>query len=165
MPIQFECPACGKKTQAPDEMAGQQARCPMCKQVIDVPGPAYGLADATIATSPAPKSVAKEDDAGRVPCPMCGEMILDGAAKCRYCGEYLDPELRKTQKKNLPADSQLSAGEIVLAILCSGIGCIVGIVWMLQGKPKGLKMFLISICVAVIVNIANFVLQAVLNGH
>ena len=27
--------------------------------------------------------------------------------------------------------------EIIVAILCSGIGCVDGIVWMIQGKPKG----------------------------
>jgi len=41
--------------------------------------------------------------------------------------------------------SKLQVGEWVLAILCSGIGCIMGIVWMIQGKPKGKKMFLISL--------------------
>jgi hypothetical protein len=42
-------------------------------------------------------------------------------------------------------DSELTAGDWVLCILCSGIGCIVGIVYMTQGKPKGGKMFGISL--------------------
>ena len=38
---------------------------------------------------------------------------------------------------------------MAVAILCSGIGCIAGLVWMIQGKPKGMKMFGISILMAI----------------
>ena len=30
------------------------------------------------------------------------------------------------------------------AVFCSGIACIVGVVWLIQGKPKGLKMIGLS---------------------
>ncbi len=36
------------------------------------------------------------------PCPYCGELILAAARKCRYCQEYLDPELRAAQE--VPGD-------------------------------------------------------------
>lgn len=42
-------------------------------------------------------------------------------------------------------DSNLTAGEWLVAILCSGIGCIIGIVWLISGNPKGGKMLGFSI--------------------
>jgi len=35
----------------------------------------------------------------RYPCPACGEMIVRGAAKCRYCDEIFDPVLKQKQRK------------------------------------------------------------------
>src|SRR5262249_5208870 len=100
----------------------------------------------------------------RRPCPMCGEMIPVGAAQCRFCKEIFDPTLKKAQKSQRGAvdanDEDLTTGEWVLAILCSGIGCILGIVWMIQGKPKGKKMFGISIVCAIIWNIIRFAIEA-----
>ncbi len=41
---------------------------------------------------------AEESEDGRRACPMCGEMIVATAAKCRFCGEVLDSKLRKSGK-------------------------------------------------------------------
>jgi hypothetical protein len=38
----------------------------------------------------------------------------------------------------------------VICILCSGIGCILGIVYLVQGKKKGIKMIGISFLVGMI---------------
>jgi hypothetical protein len=86
----------------------------------------------------------------RRPCPMCGGMINSKAAKCRYCGEIFDPareqvEAAERKRSRSPDDDDLSIGEWIVAVLCSGVGCIIGIVWMIQGKRKGKIMFGVSL--------------------
>jgi hypothetical protein len=95
---------------------------------------------------------------------MCGEMILIDAVKCRFCGEIFDETLKRAEKKKQvkPSDADLGAAEYLAAVLCSGIACIVGIVWMIQGKPKGVKMFGISLACAVFWTIIR---MAILGAH
>jgi hypothetical protein len=57
-------------------------------------------------------------------------------------------------------DSSLSTTDWILAIICSGIGCIMGIIWMIQGKPKGAKMLGVSILFAILWNIVRFAIVA-----
>src|SRR5262245_59409395 len=103
MPIQFQC-TCGKQVQAPDNMAGKRVRCPYCQAVNNVPQAIMDAEEIVRPSAPvAPKPMAPErnpfafggsnepepsapDTGGdsRRPCPMCGEMILASAAKCRY---------------------------------------------------------------------------------
>jgi predicted RNA-binding Zn-ribbon protein involved in translation (DUF1610 family) len=156
------CSVCGKTLQAKDSSAGKKARCPGCGAVIEVPEAIYDAEEVAPDASGASGGAdefgamdfgAYEEAAGddQRPCPMCGEMIKATASRCRYCGEVFDAGLKRKSKKKksrrsvAEEDENLSAGEWVLAILCSGIGCIMGIIWMIQGKPKGLKMFGISI--------------------
>jgi len=56
-------------------------------------------------------------------------------------------------------DSELEAGDWVLAVFCSTIGCIMGIIWLIQGKPKGGKMVGISLAFAFLWNILRVALQ------
>ncbi len=93
-------------------------------------------------------------------------MIVVGAAKCRYCGEIFDPALRKSKKKGKRSrgggdDEDLTGGEIAVAILCSGIGCIMGLVWMIQGKPKGGKMIGIAFLSSLVQGVIRAVLTSV----
>ena len=158
MPIQVTCPSCSGAFKAPDSAAGKKAKCPKCGGVIQIPAavPAEEVYEAEEAAPrpfddddfevEPPASLPAADD--RKPCPMCGEMIARDAVKCRYCGEIFDPVLRAKEKKSakgLSTDEDLSVFEWVIAILCSGIGCIVGIVYIIQGKPKGKKMLLVSL--------------------
>jgi predicted RNA-binding Zn-ribbon protein involved in translation (DUF1610 family) len=171
MPISFSCPQCGKKLRAPDNAVGKTSKCPGCGSPVTCPEPIY---DAELVEAPPPvpggvdpyadidpsqpyAMVEPEPAAApaaepRRPCPMCGEMILATAAKCRYCGEIFDPTLKKAKKGSRygPEAESLSTGDIVVAVLCSGIGCIAGIVWMIQGKPKGLKMVGLSLIMIVV---------------
>lgn len=144
---------------APDSAAGKKAKCPKCSGVIQIPTPVVNeeIFDAEEAISTPfsdddfavePPAALPTANADRKPCPMCGEMIQKNAVKCRHCGEIFDPLLRSQAKKgSAPGDDDLSVFEWIICILCSGIGCIVGIVYIVQGKPKGKKMLLVSLCV------------------
>jgi DNA-directed RNA polymerase subunit RPC12/RpoP len=172
MPIQFECSACGKKIKAPDENVGKKARCPYCKSVIVVPEGVYDAEEVAAPGTAEPESYGLKETPGpapspvredRQPCPMCGEMILADAVKCRYCGEIFDEDLKRSAKRKKrsadPSDKDLAGGEILLAVLCSGIACIVGIVWMIQGKPKGIKMVGLSLLFSVIWSTVRFAIE------
>ena len=172
MSISVKCDECGKTLKAPDSAAGKKAKCPQCGAVVKIPEQIYDAEAAEVDDSAEAEdafdgvdsydSPAASDDA-RKPCPMCGEMILANAAKCRFCKEVFDPKLKKKAKKkgsgggNL--DDDMSTGDWVVAILCPGIGCIAGIVWMIQGKSKGLKTFGISILFAILWNIISAAIQ------
>ena len=106
MTIVFNCPGCDSKMQAPENLAGRQARCPSCQTVVTVPEKVFEAEE--VASYPAepprprprpveepladPNEVAEEEQR---PCPMCGEMIQARALKCRFCGEIFDPALRR----------------------------------------------------------------------
>ena len=62
--------------------------------------------------------------------------------------------------RRLSDDSELGTTDWILAILCSGIGCIMGIIWMVQGKPKGSKMVGISIMFSILWSIIRFFIVA-----
>ncbi len=116
-----------------------------------------------------PFSSASAEPARR-PCPRCGEMIAIGAAKCRFCDAIFDSKLRKSSKKKRSSsssssdDDDPSALEWVICILCSAIGCIVGIIYLIQGKPKGLKMIGVSILFIIIWNVLNVIIQLAIVG-
>ena len=95
-------------------------------------------------------------------------MIVATAAKCRFCGEIFDAKMKKTARKNSTGgdDDDMTTGDWVAAVLCSGIGCIAGIIWMIQGKKKGLKMFGISFGFCILWNMISLAIQmAAQNGR
>ena len=184
MPISFECPQCGKKLKAPDEAVGKSSKCPGCEAIVTCPEPIYdaevvddsqphaglepyaGLDDDKPYGLVNPTPFAAPSGESRRPCPMCREMILTTAAKCRYCGEVFDSTLKKadgTKSKSYgPDDEDLATVDMVLASLpmCTLIGCVAGIVYMIQGKPKGMKMFGLSFVMAIVWNIVRVMLES-----
>jgi predicted RNA-binding Zn-ribbon protein involved in translation (DUF1610 family) len=176
VPISVKCPSCGKGLSAPDAMAGKEAKCPACgqpvpitppEQVLDAefvepaaPAEPAGLGNLADLNQPALPDAAAGDGERR-PCPACGEMIAASAAKCRFCGEIFDPALKRAEsKKSGSADDDLTTGDWVLAILCSGIGCLMGIIWLIQGKKKAGKMIGISLLAGFLIRVAMTILAS-----
>jgi TM2 domain-containing membrane protein YozV len=148
MAIRVACPGCSKIIVADDHDAGRRARCPECHAMLTLPATGYEQ-------SP-PQSSAQafvDDDfaesigvAGRqelIACPYCAEPIRYGARKCRHCGEYLDDDLRRQQRR-AAYDNPLAAGAkpnagiaAVLSLFFPGAGQIyrekigAGIAWMI----------------------------------
>lgn len=182
MTMRLVCPGCGKNLQAPDSVAGKPLKCPSCQHVFTAPESVVdaeptGREEVT-AAPPAQARQRAEEETGytperaeggeeeRRPCPMCGEMIKAEAAKCRFCGEIFDPELRRIEKrkaqraKGADIDLDMTGGDWALAILCSGIGCILGVVWLIQGKPKGGKMLGVSFLFSLFWSAIRFAIEA-----
>lgn len=61
-------------------------------------------------------------------------------------------------------DANLESTDWILAGLCSGIACIIGVFWLIQGKPKGLKMIGISLLFAILWNVVRTVLPKLLSS-
>ncbi len=120
MPIEAQCDACGRLLRAPDSAAGRRAKCPACGEPVRIPKPAVaededvfdaeefsGGFDSEFEAPPKRRRARNieedyeedpddfgDDDRPRKPCPVCGEMILSRAKKCRFCGEVLDRSYR-----------------------------------------------------------------------
>ncbi|MGO8749844.1 MAG: hypothetical protein ACLQNE_28195 [Thermoguttaceae bacterium] len=193
MAISIICPSCQKKLSAPDSAAGKKAKCPACGTIVVVPqivqdaeeigatevpssGPAAAQPTAGLPNwldemmppaTPAPAQTADDGGQPRRPCPECGELIVADAAKCRFCGAVFDPGLKRqsAKKKRSAQDENLTTSDWVICILCGTIGCIGGIIYAIQGKPKGMKMVGISILASIVWGIVRVVILAMSTGH
>jgi len=157
MAIRVSCPGCSKIIVADDHDAGRRARCPECHATLTLPAaafeepphaPAYAFAGGAAAERTERRA---EDDFAQssgaenrkelIACPYCAEPIRYGARKCRHCGEYLDDDLRRQQRR-AAYDNPLAAGAkpnagiaAVLSLFFPGAGQIyrekigVGIAW------------------------------------
>lgn len=135
MAISFACPTCGKNLKAPDSAVGKSSKCPGCGSRVTCPEPVY---EAEIVAAPAgagafddldeatPYGMAAEPteapavgNEARQPCPMCGEMIIVGAAKCRFCGEVFDEVVKKTTKGGKKARLRTIASQQRNMVICA----------------------------------------------
>ena len=109
-----------------------------------------------------PTEDSSNDDS--VPCRFCGEKIRQDALKCRFCGEFQNDADRNRQEKvnnysNYSDDDTLSWGDVLFCVLCSGLACIFGIVYVFQGKGKGWKMIGLSLLVQIIIGAIRSMLK------
>ena len=129
--------------------------CARCKPAIK-PAAAAAIPMATAVGGANPGAAGQPT----APCRFCREQIIQGASKCRFCGEYQhesDRQLNQTKVRN-PADDNLHWGEILLGVICALVGCILGIVYAVQGKKKGLKLILLSVLSAIFWNLIRYLI-------
>jgi DNA-directed RNA polymerase subunit RPC12/RpoP len=154
MPISFECHQCGKKLKAPDDAVGRASKCPACGARVICPGP---VSDAEVANrSPVAAEVGSSSDAddgapylvvdsepaaapateARRPYPMCGEMIVATAAKCRFCGEIFDPALKKGGRSGKGRELRTIATTQKFLIICILVQVVMYLVVMSQQRQR-----------------------------
>lgn len=105
--------------------------------------------------------VVLEQQEERKPCEFCGEMILSVARKCKHCGEYLDPLLRRERAKYLiPYKPELPVGASFLSLSQTLAGLFTGltglVVLLIEPAIGGL--------VGMIVGVGLFVMGLGLNS-
>ncbi len=128
MSFSVTCEKCLKVLKVPDSAVGKKGRCPQCGTVMELNAPASAAAIPAAVFAPpdnevydaeqvADSGAAPATDGERKPCPACGEMIVKGAMKCRFCGEIFDKTLKSTANDAELADP----GTRLVAVILDGL--------------------------------------------
>jgi hypothetical protein len=163
MPIDIVCPSCGKRLKAPDTAAGKRVKCPQCSAAVPVPA---APAAARPISAPPPMSGVAD---------LIDEALQEQALKQRQAEEQefyrqQDEALRATRegakqqaqskaaKPLANPDEDLTVFDWMMIVFCCWAALIMSIVYMVQGKKKGVKL-LIAI---VVVNVIAFFIGVVI---
>lgn len=111
--MQVQCPQCSSTLNAPETRAGQVVKCPKCGAEMQLPQ------QPGIPAGPA----ASEAPTKR--CPACGESILSDARKCRFCGEILDPTMKRTSVEGAAALAAYQRGMRIMSTVLYVLGALV----------------------------------------
>lgn len=111
MDIQFACSSCGARLVLGQDLAGSEVRCPKCGATSFAPG-APPVPVASVDAAPAHRD--------QRPCPFCGELIEGRAQKCRFCNEWLNPQMAQGSSGGFSRRSRVAAG--VLGIFLGWLG-------------------------------------------
>lgn len=112
--VTFECPACGQRLEAPQDMAGERIDCPACQAVIHVP-------------SALPQSRVPSKAPAPVGCAACGAPIPEGERSCSRCGTTrgADPAYSRraiSTSAKPTMDRSLLWGSLVVVLVCVAAG-------------------------------------------
>jgi len=154
-------------------MAGKKVKCPGCGTILKLPGGkpvdeyddvdivdededdlfgGYSAKDAVGALVDSPKMK---------PCRECGELIPADAKFCPECGGSSSRRgggsapkrtrtLAEVSSRSSSSDDAMTGVDWILCICCPGIGCIVGIVRLCQGRSSGGVMIGLSLLFAIL---------------
>jgi hypothetical protein len=144
MPILVAC-QCGGSFQAPDNLAGKRVKCPACGGDLAVPAP-LTEEDAALVdwfSSEITHSKVEEDERRRFEAEKAERERLrrvDEQRRAQSRTKSLGYESR--QKAQSPDD--ITTMDIFLTIFL-GVGVILGIIYLIKGKRKGIKLIAIQL--------------------
>lgn len=162
---------CGKQFRVKDDQAGKKAKCPGCGSSLLLqppppPPPAaeesdpFANFDLEAAAAMERNAVVDENQGPLLTAPPPIPPPSAGGRAAPLA--YARPPVKRVA---LPGDSDMGVGEWLLCIFCGGIACIVGIVYLVQGKPKGGKMIGFGILFNLLWGIVQFGLEQFLRGR